>query len=71
MFEVDFILDNRIAIEVKGKEQVSKRDLKGLKALQEEGLMERYILIAMHDRKRIEDGIEIVPWQVFLDELWD
>ena len=58
MFEVDFILDKRIAIEVKGKEQISKRDLKGLKALKEESLLERYILVAMHERKRIEDGIE-------------
>ena len=71
MFEVDFILDGRIAIVVKGKEQISKRDQKGIRALQEEGLMERYIVVGMHERKRVEDGIEITPWQDFLNELWD
>ena len=61
----NFILDGRIAIEVKGKEQISKRDQKGIRALQEEGLMERYIVVGMHERKRVEDGIEITPWQDF------
>ena len=33
--------------------------------------MERYIVVGMHERKRVEDGIEITPWQDFLDELWN
>ena len=68
---MDFILDHKIAIEVKAKENISNRDLKGLKALREEDLLERYIVVAMLERKRVVDGIEIIPWQEFLEELWD
>lgn len=70
MFEVDFILDGKIAIEVKGKEQISKKELRGINALKEEGLMERYIVVGMHDRRRIENEIELIPWEDFLTELW-
>lgn len=70
MFEVDFILEDRIAIEVKAKDQISGRELKGLKALREENQIERYVVIAMTERKRIVDGIEIIPWEEFLEELW-
>ena len=44
----------------------------GLRALKEEGLFERYILVCGDDyAQETEDGIEIVPWRQFLDELWD
>ena len=39
--EVDFILDERIAIEVKAKRAISQKDLKGLLALREEGGLAR------------------------------
>ncbi len=69
-FEVDFILSEKIAIEVKAKENVSDRDLKGLKALREEGLCERYVVMSLDKVPRIIDGIEILPYTKFLDELW-
>lgn len=41
------------------------------KALKEEGLFSRYILVCNEDyAQTTEDGIEIVPWRQFLDELW-
>jgi predicted AAA+ superfamily ATPase len=70
-FEVDFILNNDIAIEVKAKKTVSNKDLKGLKALRDENLVSRYIVLSNVDTKRIEDGIEIYPYREFLDELWN
>lgn len=69
-FEVDFILNHRVAIEVKAKEHIGPRDLKGLKALQEEALLERYILVTMEPQASKRDGIELMPWQSFLDQLW-
>ncbi len=70
-FEVDFIYDNRVAIEVKGKEQLSQKDLAGLRALMEEDLLDSYIVVSMSDsRKILEDGIEILPWQDFVTRLW-
>lgn len=70
-FEVDFILDSKIAIEVKSTQQVSQKHFKGLKALQEEGAFEKYILVCREKEKRLVDGLYIYPWEVFLKELWD
>ena len=69
-FEVDFILHESIAIEVKAKTQVSKKDLNGLMALREENLLKRYLVISLESESRMVDGIEIVPWQEFLIMLW-
>jgi predicted AAA+ superfamily ATPase len=69
-FEVDFILDKKIAIEVKGKEVIASRDFKGLMALREEGLLDRYLVVSLVDNDRIEDGIEIYNWKSFLKKLW-
>jgi uncharacterized protein len=69
-FEVDFVLDGRTAIEVKGKAPVGQRDLRGLNALREEGLLERYLVVSLERLPRTHEGIEILPWQLFLDRLW-
>lgn len=69
--EVDFIINERIAVEVKATKRVSARDLKGLKALMEEGLLEKYILVCREDYPQLLDnGILILPYRDFLDRLW-
>ena len=69
--EVDFIIKDRIAVEVKATKHVSPRDLKGLKALMEEGLMEKYILVCREDYPQLLDnGILILPYKDFLSGLW-
>ena len=69
--EVDFIINERIAVEVKTTKRVSARDLKGLKALMEEGLLEKYILVCREDYPQLLDnGILILPYRDFLDRLW-
>lgn len=69
-FEVDFVFEG-VAVETKAKAVVGARDLRGLRALREEGVFEHYILVSMEPRGRLVDGIRILPWQVFIDELWD
>ena len=69
-FEVDFVFEN-VAVELKAKAVVGQRDLRGLRALREEGLLRDYLLVCMEREPRIVDGIRILPWEVFLDELWD
>ncbi len=69
-FEVDFIVGT-LAIEVKTKKIISHRDLKGLMALREEALMTHYVLVSMEPTARQVDGIAILPWQEFLDRLWN
>lgn len=70
-FEVDFILNDSTAVEVKGKETVSDRDLRGLRALREEGLLRHYLVVSCETRPRTVGGIRILPWTEFLDRLWD
>ena len=70
-FEVDFIINDISAIEVKGKTNIVNRDLKGLRALYEEELLKNYIVVSMENRPRKVDHIEILPWKIFLRRLWD
>ena len=68
--EVDFILDDRVAIEAKATRRVQSKHLRGLLALADEGLVERSIVVCREDRPRLERGIEIWPLEFFLAELW-
>lgn len=70
--EVDFVLDQRVAIEVKATEHVHDRQLKGLQAIAEQRDFEitRRIVVCHEPERRKVEGIEIIPWQEFLEELW-
>ena len=68
--EVDFCVDEEIAIEVKSSSNVNEKHLKGLKALREEGIFNRYVVVCQEEHPRITDGIEILPWKYFFEELW-
>ena len=69
--EVDFILDEAIAIEVKGKERLSADDFSGLRAMQDENLMRQHILVCCEMQERVVDGIRVLPWKIFLELLWN
>ena len=56
-FEVDFILNGMTAIEGKGKEVAGERDVRGLRALREEGLLRNYLVVSCERRPRVTDGI--------------
>ncbi|OGT44205.1 MAG: ATPase [Gammaproteobacteria bacterium RIFCSPHIGHO2_12_FULL_40_19] len=68
--EVDFILNDAIAIEVKATTRVQDKHLKGLKTLLEEKICTRYILISQDAIPRRVGDLEIMPWQLFLEKLW-
>ncbi len=70
-YEVDFILDDRVAIEAQSTRRVQQKHLRSLRALAEERLVERSIVVCREDRPRIEDGIEIWPLEFFLAALWN
>lgn len=69
-FEVDFVLADTTAIEVKAKEPVGERDLRGMRALKEEALLKHYVVVSLEPRPRTVDGIRVLPWQEFLEQLW-
>ncbi|MBN2342361.1 MAG: ATP-binding protein [Deltaproteobacteria bacterium] len=69
-FEVDFIFNEAVAIEVKAKSNIDHRDLKGIRALKEEGKLSRYIVVSLVEFPAVVDEIEILPWKDFLHCLW-
>jgi predicted AAA+ superfamily ATPase len=68
--EVDFILGDRVAIEVKASKKTHAHDAKGLRALQEEGLPLSYYLISQDPLERLDAGINFICWDKFLERLW-
>lgn len=69
--EVDFLLGDEIAIEVKARGNVSPRDLSPLRILAEEVPLRRRIVVSMEPiTRRTDDGIEIMPVADFLKALW-
>jgi predicted AAA+ superfamily ATPase len=69
-FEVDFIVGDHTAVEVKAKQNISPRDLKSLRALSEEGVLKRFLCVSLEPRVRRIGKITILPWRVFLETLW-
>jgi predicted AAA+ superfamily ATPase len=68
--EVDFIIGDHTAVEVKAKESVSPQDLKSLRALAEEKKLKRYLCVCPEPRARRADGILVLPFLKFLEALW-
>ena len=70
--EVDFILgDHEISIEVKSTIFANDSRLKGLRRFNEEYSTRRSILVSLDlNPRRTEDNIEILPWKIFLEQLW-
>jgi predicted AAA+ superfamily ATPase len=69
-FEVDFIIGDHTAIEVKAKENVSAQELKPLRVLAEEKQLKRYLCVSLEPRGRKVEGISVLPVTEFLRALW-
>ena len=70
--EVDFILGDEAAIEVKSAKTVTDRHLANLRELKKEGIFSKYIVVSREESPRmLEDGILILPWKDFLERLWN
>jgi predicted AAA+ superfamily ATPase len=70
-FEVDFIISDHTAVEVKAKKNLSPVDIKSLRKLAEERKLKRYICVSMEPRRRKIGNIDILSYQEFLALLWD
>jgi predicted AAA+ superfamily ATPase len=69
-FEVDFILGDHTAVEVKAKRNVSAADLKSLHALAEEGTFRHLLCVSLEPRPRRVGKVMVIPWAHFLEALW-
>jgi predicted AAA+ superfamily ATPase len=68
--EVDFVLDNEIAIECKATANVSEKHLHGLKSIANAYRMRRLILVCRVAHPLRIGEIEVLPLANFLDQLW-
>ena len=73
--EVDFLIGSaaavEAAIEVKASARVSDRDLRGLRALADEGSTAARFLVSFDELdRRTDDGIRLLHWRTFLTDLW-
>ncbi len=70
-FEVDFIIGDQTAIEVKSSKKITKYDHKGLLALKEEKKWKHLIIVSQDTvSARFRSGIRHIYWEDFLDLLW-
>ncbi len=68
--EVDLVIDEEVGIEIKGTKLALEDHLKGIKALSEELTLKRKIIVSRDPRRRTLKSIEIIPYELFLEELW-
>ena len=70
-FEVDLVLGNSWAIEIKSSTSIQDKHLKGVRALKEEGNIQNFAVVSC-DRyeRKTADRISILPWRLFLEKLW-
>jgi len=69
-FEVDFIIGDHTAVEVKAKANIAAGDLKSLRALGEENSLKRLLCVALEPRPRRMAGVTVLPLADFLQTLW-
>ena len=69
-FEVDFIIGDHTAVEVKAKKNISMNDLKSILKLAEEKQLKNYVCVCLEKRPRKLKGLSVMPFKEFLDALW-
>lgn len=68
--EVDFVIGDELAIEVKTTQKITDKHLKSLRLLIEENICKKYIVISHDPINRKVNGIDILYWKDFLKQLW-
>lgn len=69
--EVDFVIGDKVAIEIKSAKRISAKHLKGLRYLMEENKIEKYYMVSQDPIAIKQEGIFILPWEDFLKRLWN
>lgn len=69
-YEVDFLIGDHTAVEVKAKTAVGPHDLRSLRGLAEERQFKRLLCVSLETRRRQVGDITILPYGQFLDRLW-
>jgi hypothetical protein len=59
-----------VAIEIKGSGRIDRKDMNGLDVFTQEYSPKRSIIVCNEKEKRLHGKIEILPWGIFLQQLW-
>ncbi len=70
-YEVDFLIGDHTAIEVKAKSTVGSADLRSLRAIADEKRFQHRLCVCLASRRRDEDGITILQFSQFVRGLYD
>ncbi len=68
--EVDFIIGSHTAIETKTTRRVTTQDLRGLRALQEENICKKLILVSQDTNETKQGNLFCMHWKTFIEQLW-
>ncbi|EKD73738.1 MAG: hypothetical protein ACD_45C00207G0002 [uncultured bacterium] len=68
--EIDFVIGDEIAIEVKTTKRMTPHDLKNIKLLQEEHIIKKFFLISQDPIESKQDNIHCMHWKTFMQQLW-
>lgn len=68
--EVDFLIGEKVAVEVKSSQHVTSTDFKGLKILAEEEIFSDFYLVSQDPVETKKNNIHAIHWKNFLERLW-
>lgn len=68
--EVDFIIGDEVAIEVKSSRMVNEKHTKSLRMFSEAVRPKHSIVVSMDTAPRLLGTIQVLPWREFLGRLW-
>ena len=68
--EVDFVIEDCFAVEVKSSKRTTDDDAKSLKLFSEEKLVEKYFLVSQDPIERLKDNVQFIHYSSFLKKLW-
>jgi predicted AAA+ superfamily ATPase len=69
--EVDFVLNEDIAIEVKSSNLVHEKHIKGLQVFSKKGPCQRQIVVSLDSEPRKIGKVDVLPVKLFLEMLWE
>ena len=68
--EVDFLVGDELAVEVKASDNVTERDFRSLQLLSAEMPLRKKVVVSTERTARRVRDVEIIPVGTFLDRLW-
>jgi hypothetical protein len=68
--EVDLIIGDEIAIEIKSTESVNTSHLKSLKTINQEGIFKKLYLVSRDPVSKFYENIECIHYKEYLEKLW-